>query len=654
MIERLSRPKASQTRQLYPTSRSYNRSMQAYAGTNGKLRSSLSAILFSLLLGYSTPPANAYSVQSHQQLVDLSWKPAIEPLLLARYPNLTAGQLREAHAYAYGGCAIQDLGYYPFGDEFFSNLLHYVRSGDFVQQLLHDAESPDELAFALGALSHYVGDSLGHSLATNDAVPVEFPKLRKKYGSWVTYDENPHAHVQAEFAFDVNQISKGRFAPVAYLESVGLQVPVPLLARAFQETYGIPLRDVLGGSQRPNLFGYRLSVHHLLPRIAAAEALLHGSKMPADTPGPEFTRMEQALRQSGHDNGWEPFRSSAGAGTYLLAGLVYVTPKLSAATMLDIKGPTVHTEEEYVHSLDRSIDTMSYLLHGLATDPLAVAGHLPNRDLDTGEEVQPGAYRLTDLTYRKLLHRLTHKPFYNAPAELKSNVAQYYSSKAAFGAHLSAAQWNSIQADISRLQDSHFVSEEESDAGGDDSTGWSSMFFSGWMSLWRVLLVGVPGYLALVLLLRISGKRTLSKMNAFDFVVTVALGSTFATILLSTSVALVEGLLAFITLILLQLIITWLSVRSSKFSHLVKASPRLLFHSGAFLFKAMKAERVTEQEVLAAIRTSGYADLESVGAVVLETDGSISVLPKAVSDERALLNGVDGADEVVSKGKRKE
>lgn len=251
------------------------------------------------------------------------------------YPGLTAAQLRQAHAYPYGGCAIQDLGYYPFGDEFFSSLLHYVRSGEFVQALLRDANSPDELAFAMGALSHYVGDSLGHSIATNFAVPVEFSKLRKEYGPWVTYDEDPHAHVQAEFAFDVNEISKDRFAPPDYLESVGLKVPSGLLSRAFEETYGIPLHDILGGSQHPNLFGYQTSVHHVLPRIAAAEAVLHARSMPADTPGPELERMMHELAQSGLENGWDKFRSPAGFGTHLLAGFIYITPKIGAPTMCD-------------------------------------------------------------------------------------------------------------------------------------------------------------------------------------------------------------------------------------------------------------------------------------------------------------------------------
>ena len=134
-------------------------------------------------------PASAYSLLTHEQLIDLTWKESIVPLLLSRYPALTPAQLDEARAYAYGGCVIQDIGYYPFGDMSFSNLTHYVRSGDFVVNLFRNAQNANELAFAVGALSHYVGDSIGHSQATNLAVPIEFPKLRAKYGPTVNYAE---------------------------------------------------------------------------------------------------------------------------------------------------------------------------------------------------------------------------------------------------------------------------------------------------------------------------------------------------------------------------------------------------------------------------------------------------------------------------------
>ena len=582
-------------------------------------------------------PVQAYSVQTHQQLVDLSWKSAFAPLLLARYPGLTAGQLREAHAYAYGGCAIQDLGYYPFGDQFFSDLLHYVRSGDFIQALLHDASSPDELAFALGALSHYVGDSLGHSLATNLAVPVAFPRLQAKYGSWVTYDEDPHAHVQVEFAFDVNEIRKDRFAPVDYLDSVGLEVPVSLLSRVFQEVYGIPLHDILGGSQHPNLFGYQMSVHHILPRIAAAEALLHADDMPGDAPSAELDRMIRELRQSGVDNGWNKFRHTPGAGTHFLATLVHLTPQIGPATMLAIKAPTPETEQEYVHSLNRSIDAMRSILSDLRMNPAQGMQDLPNRDLDTGKDVEPGAYRLTDTTYQQLLHDLTHNASASAPVALRRNIAAYYSDRSVFGSHISPKQWELIQADLLLIQG------QNSQHSSETSHKVSAMFFDSWIGLLRVVVVGVLAYVALVLMLRVSGKRTLSKMNVFDLIVTVALGSTLASVLLSKDVALAEGVLALALLILLQFLVAWSSVRSSAFSRLVKASPRLLFSGGQYLSSAMRSERVTEAEVLAAMRASGMASLGEVGAVVLETDGSFTVLPRPIPDRQSTLKTVKGS-----------
>ncbi len=152
------------------------------------------------------------------------------------------------------------------------------------------------------------------------------------------------------------------------------------------------------------------------------------------------------------------------------------------------------------------------------------------------------------------------------------------------------------------------------------------MLFDNWFGLLRVLIVGSLAYLTLVLLLRTSGKRTLAKMNAFDFVVTVALGSTLATVLLSNSVALAEGILAFCLLTGMQYLITWLSVRSPTVRRLVKSEPGLLFHNGDFLFDTMKRERVTEDEVLAAMRQQGKGSLGKVGAVVLETDGTFSII----------------------------
>ena len=169
------------------------------------------------------------------------------------------------------------------------------------------------------------------------------------------------------------------------------------------------------------------------------------------------------------------------------------------------------------------------------------------------------------------------------------------------------------------------------------------MFFDDWAGLGRTLVVGTLAYAALVLLLRISGKRTLTKLNAFDLVVTVALGSTLATVLLSKDVALAEGVLALALLICLQLVIAWSSVRWPAFQRVIKAEPRLLLHRGRFLEDAMRAERITREEILAALRAAGVAEAKEVAAAVLETDGSISVIAKGLPDgSQGTLSSVVG------------
>ena len=170
------------------------------------------------------------------------------------------------------------------------------------------------------------------------------------------------------------------------------------------------------------------------------------------------------------------------------------------------------------------------------------------------------------------------------------------------------------------------------------------MLFDSWYDLLRILVVGVTAYAGLVFVLRITGKRTLSKMNAFDLVVTVAFGSTLASVLLSSDVSLSEGLFAFALLCALQYAVAWTSVRSDRFQGLIKADPTLLFFRGRFLEAMLRKERVTEEEIVAAVRAQGIASLTSVQAVVLETDGSFSVIAGAPDDAIDALRSVEGGD----------
>ena len=189
--------------------------------------------------------AEGYSVLAHEANIDAVWDTTIKALLQARFPQATPDDLLRARAYAYGGCVIQDLGYYPFGSHFFSNLLHYVRTGDFVAALIRDAQDIDEYAFALGALGHYAADNSGHPIAVNRAVALMYPKLRARFGNRVTYEQSPKSHVLVEFGFDVVQVAAGAYAPESYHSYIGFKVAKPALERAFLDTYGIQIKDSL-------------------------------------------------------------------------------------------------------------------------------------------------------------------------------------------------------------------------------------------------------------------------------------------------------------------------------------------------------------------------------------------------------------------------
>lgn len=416
-----------------------------------------SAFLIWLLIIACVPRGFAYSVLTHQQLIDLAWNPAIEPLLLDRYPRTTAQQLLVAQSYAYGGCVIQDAGYYPFGNVFFSNLTHYVRTGDFVASLIRNARNVNELAFALGALSHYVGDSIGHHDATNPATAIAFPNLALQYGHSVTYDESPHGHVRTEFAFDIDQLSKRHFAPSAYLNHIGLRVSAELLERAFYETYGLHLREVLGNRREGALItSYRRSVRSFLPDFSHAEVLLHGHDFLPDPETEEFQQLDQRLQEADYNSGWQNTRKSAGFRTHLLAFVVIIVPKIGPMSDLSIKIPTAATESKYVASVNRSLDWFEDLLnrlHQAPTENPELTMKLDNRDLDTGYIVQPGGYPLTDETYAKLLGVITAKPTEPAPSGLKRDILAFYSNpNSPIITKKNAKAWEKVQNELAVLR----------------------------------------------------------------------------------------------------------------------------------------------------------------------------------------------------------
>ena len=396
-------------------------------GNFGRRASHGFALGLALLLSISALPraAQAYSVLTHEELIDLAWDDSIRPLLVSRYPNVSESELLNAHAYAYGGAAIQDMGYYPFGKEFFSDLTHYVRTGDFVVSLFRNQRNVDELAFAVGALSHYLGDNIGPSECINPATAIEFPKLARKYGELVTYDESPHSHIRTEFAFDIDQLSHHRLAPAVYLRQIGLKVPRPLLERAFTETYGLSLQEVLG-PERPAIRSYRSSARNVIPKFAHAETVIHGSHFPDDVEDKAFLQFEHNVSGADFQKHWAGERHHPGFTTHLLALLILIMPRIGDLSDLAVRGPNQQTEEWYVRSVDHTMAAFREILKNLQDQP-APTPKLENSDLDTGNPVRPGAYALTDKTYAELLKKLARDPERRLPPGLRQDISKYYS-----------------------------------------------------------------------------------------------------------------------------------------------------------------------------------------------------------------------------------
>jgi hypothetical protein len=423
---------------LRPVSRSETRKAgpSATVGMTNFLGTCGFAMMALVVVIVCAPGAAAYSVLTHQELIDLAWNESIRPLLLARFPGASAEQLREAHAYAYGGCAIQDMGYYPFGKRLFSNLTHYVRAGDFVAWLLANARTINELAFAVGALSHYLGDSIGHAEAVNPATAIEFPKLQHKFGPSVTYGESPHGHIRTEFAFDVDEMADAAFAPPAFLKSIGLQVPRKFLERAFLSTYGFDIHELLGRAH-PAMRSYQRAVRSFIPAFAEAEVVLHRHQFPPHPNDEAYRVFAERVGHTNYERHWAHAFKGPGFKAHLLAVVVLIVPKIGDASDLAIKIPTADTEERYLRSVNHTVDAFRGELERLQVnsgEPFTLA----NIDLDTGYEVKLGDYPLTDQTYAQLLERLTSRPERIIPAALKQNIMEFYGQVATSSGRLIA------------------------------------------------------------------------------------------------------------------------------------------------------------------------------------------------------------------------
>ena len=343
------------------------------------------------------------------------------PAIQKRFSNSPRDEIDQTRKYAYGACIIQDLGYYPGGNKFFSDLVHYVRSGDFVRVLLEESKTPEEYAFALGALSHYASDNNGHSLATNRAVPILYPELRKKYGDEITFDEKPSAHIKVEFGYDVVQVARGEYKSDDYHDFIGFEVSNDLLKRSFQKVYGLSITDLLQDYDTA-IGTYRHTVTGLIPDATKIAWELKED----DLEKTMMTRNQFLFRmsRSEYETAYGKKYIKPGFFSKVIAFFVKILPPIGPLKILKFRTPTPEVEKLFLESFETTLRNYEKLVR--SSDK-----QLVNLDLDTGRPANPGEYRRTDETYMKWMEQLSEKDFATVDAEIRQNILTFYSNPTA-------------------------------------------------------------------------------------------------------------------------------------------------------------------------------------------------------------------------------
>lgn len=378
-----------------------------------------------ILIGFIlfTPiSAKAYSVLTHEALIDASWSKNIKPLLKLKFPGATDDDLKKAHAYAYGGCLLADMGYFPFGSLYFTNLSHYTRSGDFVEALLSESQNINEYAFALGSLCHYMADRYGHSIGTNHAVPIVYPKVAKKFGPVATYEDDNSAHKKVELSFDVLETAKGNYAAEAYHDFIGFEVAKPVLERAFLKTYGEDINSVFGDLDLA-ISTYRWSVKSLMPTVTRAAWKLRKNDILKANPSANSHTFHYKMNKKAYIKEFGSSRNKGNFGERLMAFLIRILPKVGPLKPLTFKDPGPKAEELFIRSFDTVLVHYNLALASLHSHRL----DLPDVDYDTGKQTHFGEYVLADKTYDKLVENLKDTKYNNLTEGLKQNILDFYS-----------------------------------------------------------------------------------------------------------------------------------------------------------------------------------------------------------------------------------
>lgn len=413
-------------------------------------------LLLAILPAY---PLRAYSVLSHEAMIDALWDTGLRAALLARFPNATPEQLKEAHSYAYGGAVIQDMGYYPHGNGYFSDLTHYARTADFVEALISDSQTLDEYAFALGALSHYAGDNDGHGLGTNRGEPLVYRNLQRKFGNVVTYEDNPDDHLRTEYAFDVEQVAKGNYASGAYHDFIGFNVAATLLERAFRETYGFELRQMLNDFDQA-IGSYRHALSTLIPLFTRVAWAAHQDDIRRARPGITKAKYLYLVSRSSYEREWGNKYDRPTLADRILAFIVKILPPIGRVSVLKFRVLTPPVQQLFM----RSFDSASSEYRAQIEEERRRALRLVNTNFDVGVATKAGQYRLQDETYAYWLNQLAVSNFAGLNSAVSKDIVAYYGDLSApISTKKHPKQWQQVLTELDRLKER----SRHGEAGGD-------------------------------------------------------------------------------------------------------------------------------------------------------------------------------------------
>jgi len=286
--------------------------------------------------------------------------------------------------------------------------------------MIDEAQDINEYAFALGALSHYEADINGHPYI-NLAVGIEYPSLSRDYGAAVPYDVDHNAHIRTEFGFDVLQVAKGRYAPEDYHNFIGFEVAAPVMERAFLDTYGIQLKDVMPNEQTA-INTYRKSISQVIPKMTTVALLVKSDQHEREFPNFNRNRFLYHLSKADYTKSWGDHYKEPGLGERILAGLFKVVPKVGPLRAIDFKEPTAKTENLYFKSVDQTVERYRAALKQVHAGDLEA----PEINLDTGKPTSRNQYPLADVTYRHLLDSLAYDNFNHLNPGVQKSILRFY------------------------------------------------------------------------------------------------------------------------------------------------------------------------------------------------------------------------------------